>query len=100
MAEIRGKIEAGGGSGSSSITDRNFEEALREVTTFVEKLHQASLRSSSPSSGALARFREFQNELRAILRLVAEIVNKRVGLNEAKETSERNNADSKVHTTH
>lgn len=96
LAEIRGKIDAGGGGGGSSITDKNFEDALREVTAFVEKLYQASLQTSNPSSGALAKFRDFQNMLREIRRKVEEIVNRRIALGDQKDTAERNNADSKA----
>ena len=95
LAEIRGKIDAGGGGGNS-LTDKDFEVALREVTAFVDKLYRASLDSSNPSSGAIARFREFQNALREIYRKIQEIVSARNGIEDAKMTSGRQVDDAKT----
>jgi len=94
LAEIRGKIDAGGGSGA--ITDQNFEDALRQVTAFVEKLHRASLQTSDPSSGAVAKFRDFQNLLREIRRQVGEIVDRRLSIDDRKSTAERQAAEAKA----
>lgn len=96
LAEVRAKIESGGGGGGSSITDKNFEDALREVETFVEKLYRASLDSSSPSSGAVARFRDFQNALLEIQRKLQEIVNRRISIGDQKNTGQRQVEDAKA----
>jgi len=98
LAEVRSKIEAGGGGGGggSSITDKNFEDALREVTAFVEKLYRASLDASNPSSGAVARFRDFQNVLREIRRKLEEIINRRITIGDQKSTGQRQVEDAKA----
>ena len=96
LAEIRSKIESGGGTGSGSITDKNFEDALREVTTFIDKLYRASLDTSNPSSGAIARFRDFQNALRDLLRKVENIVNRRISIGDKKNTGQRQVDDAKA----
>lgn len=95
LAEVRTKIQAGGGGGSS-ISDKNFEDTLRDVTTFVEKLYRASLDTSSPSSGAIARFRDFQNALREIQRKLEEIVNRRIYIGDQKNTGQRQVEDAKA----
>ena len=96
LAEIRGKIDGGGGSSAGAITDKNFEDALREVTAFVEKLHRASLQTSDPSSGAVAKFRDFQNLLREIRRQVEEIVDRRISIDDRKRTGERQAEEAKA----
>lgn len=95
LAEIRSKIDAGGGGGKT-LTDKDFEEALREVTAFVDKLYRASLDSSNPSSGAIARFRDFQNALREIYQKIQEIVSARNGIEGAKSTGGRQVDDAKA----
>ena len=86
----------GGGGGAGAITDQNFEDALRQVTAFVEKLHRASLQTSDPSSGAVAKFRDFQNLLREIRRQVGEIVDRRLSIDDRKSTAERQAAEAKA----
>lgn len=94
LRRLRQKISDGGGA--NQLTDRNFEDVLREVKSFVDGLYQEALRASNPSGGAVAKFREYQRLLQELIQKMNDVVSIREAINDKKESGRSNVDDAEA----